>query len=259
MGKINESLYSIDMKLSSIIDEIIENGGEITDEQAKELEITQENLKEKLDNYRKIISELSARIDYCKNEKTRIDVLSKSRQRIIDRLKANMLDAVIKYGDENKSGNKVIELVDSKLMSRASTVCEIDNQILLELKDAFLDRLEELWKNDIFYISNDDIDINDFIKTLNANFNAEQPEENHIIFTEDDLNSTRVKLEIEVSLVDLLKKVNYDIVNTYLNHQEDVASLSVDTSTIRYKNYIINRDAKLNTAHLCKSQTLTIK
>lgn len=66
MGIINQSLYSIDMRLSSIIDEIIENGGEITEELAKKLEITQDNLKEKLDNYRKVIAEISSRIDYCK-------------------------------------------------------------------------------------------------------------------------------------------------------------------------------------------------
>lgn len=169
MEAMNESLYSIDYKLSNIINEIIENGGEITDELAEQLEITQENLKLKLGDYRRAIAELSARIDYCKNEKTRIDVLTKSRQRVVDRLKAAMLDAVIKYGDENKSGNKVIDLVDSKLMSRASTVCEVDTNLVLELKDAVFDRLRELWNNDMLLDSNElqSIDVDSFLNTLN--------------------------------------------------------------------------------------------
>ena len=50
METMNESLYSIDYKLSNIINEIIENGGEITDELAEQLEINQENLKLKLGN-----------------------------------------------------------------------------------------------------------------------------------------------------------------------------------------------------------------
>lgn len=261
MGTINQSLYSIDMRLSSIIDEIIENGGEITDELAKELEITQDNLKEKLDNYRKVVAEISSRINYCKNEKTRIDALSKSRQRIVDRLKASMLDAVLKYGDTNKSGNKVIELDDSKLMTRASTVCEVDTNLVLELKDATFDRLRELWNNDMLLDSNElqSIDVDSFLNTLNANFNAECSEENQINFTKDDLESTSVEIKFNIPLIKLLDKLNYDIVNTYFNHEDTDGSLSVDIDKTRYKNYILNRDAKLNIAQLCKNQTLTIK
>lgn len=261
MGTINQSLYSIDIRLSSIIDEIIENGGEITDELAEQLEINQENLKLKLGDYRRAIAELSARIDYCKNEKIRIDVLTKSRQRVVDRLKAAMLDAVIKYGDENKSGNKVIDLVDSKLMSRASTVCEVDTNLVLELKDATFDRLRELWNNDMLLDSNElqSIDVDSFLNTLNANFNAEYSEENQINFTKDDLESTNVEIKFNIPLIKLLDKLNYDIINTYFNHEDTDGSLSVDIDKTRYKNYILNREAKLNVARLCENQTLTIK
>lgn len=48
MGTINQSLYSIDMRLSSIIDEIIENGGEITEELAKNLKLLKIILKKNL-------------------------------------------------------------------------------------------------------------------------------------------------------------------------------------------------------------------
>lgn len=261
MEAMNESLYSIDYKLSNIINEIIENGGEITDELAEQLEINQENLKLKLGDYRRAIAELSARIDYCKNEKTRIDVLTKSRQKVVDRLKAAMLDAVIKYGDENKSGNKVIDLVDSKLMSRASTVCEVDTNFVLELKDATFDRLRELWNNDMLLDSNElqSIDVDSFLNTLNANFNAEYSEENQINFTKDDLESTSVEIKFNIPLIKLLDKLNYDIVNTYFNHEDTDGSLSVDIDKTRYKNYILNREAKLNVARLCENQTLTIK
>lgn len=258
MGAINQSLYSIDMRLSSIIDEIIENGGEITEELAKELEINQDNLKEKLDSYRKAIAEISSRIDYCKNEKTRIDVLSKSRQRIVDRLKASMLDAVLKYGDENKSGNKVIELADSKLMTRASKVCEINAPLLLEFKDAVLDRLRELWDNDMLLEHSENIDAESFIDTVNANFNADYDEEHKINFNVADLETTRVEIKFETSLLDLLKKINYDIVNTAFNH-EDTIVIAVDTDKTRYKNAIAKFDEILNCASICESQTLTIK
>lgn len=171
-----------------------------------------------------------------------------------------MLDAVLKYGDTNKSGNKVIELDDSKLMTRASTVCEVDTNLVLELKDAAFDRLRELWNNDMLLDSNElqSIDVNSFLSTLNANFNAECSEENQINFTKDDLESTSVEIKFNIPLIKLLDKLNYDIVNTYFNHEDTDGSLSVDIDKTRYKNYILTREAKLNIARLCKSQTLTI-
>ena len=46
-----ESLYGIEQKLDLIFNQIEEAEGEITEEQAKELEINEQNLKEKLINY----------------------------------------------------------------------------------------------------------------------------------------------------------------------------------------------------------------
>lgn len=257
MGKINESLYSIDMRLSAIIDEIVENGGEITDELAQELEINEDNLKEKLDSYRKVIAELSSRIDYCKKEKTRIDVLSKSRQRIIDRLSNNVLNAVLKFGNENKSGNKIIELPDAKLMSRKNKVCEVNTPFVLDLISVFKDRLRELWNNDM--IDNTELDIDGIISVINQEFNADRDDESKIIITKDDLESTKVNISFNITLADLLKSINNDIVNTYFNHEDLNAELSLESSTSDYKNYITNKNVKLNCAEICDSYTLNIK
>ena len=51
------SLYKISEKLQEIFEELEEQGGEFTEEQLKELEITEEELKEKVDNYVKVIKE----------------------------------------------------------------------------------------------------------------------------------------------------------------------------------------------------------
>lgn len=91
----NKSLYQIDAELQRIVDEIIDNGGEITPELEEQLAITQDNLNEKLDNYRKLFTMIESRALACKTEKQRIEVLQKSRERAAKRLKDAMLEAVL--------------------------------------------------------------------------------------------------------------------------------------------------------------------
>ena len=51
------SLYNISMELENLFAQIEEQEGEVTEEQLKELEITENNLLEKVDNYVKVIKE----------------------------------------------------------------------------------------------------------------------------------------------------------------------------------------------------------
>ena len=60
-----------------------------------------------------------------------------------------MLDAVITYGDLGKSGNKVINLVDSKLYTKNSKCVEIDENLNQIFIDLVLEHLQSLWDNDM--------------------------------------------------------------------------------------------------------------
>lgn len=55
-----------------------------------------------------------------------------------------MLDAVITYGDLGKSGNKVINLVDSKLYTKNSKCVEIDENLNQIFIDLVLEHLQSL-------------------------------------------------------------------------------------------------------------------
>lgn len=263
-----ESLFVIDSQLESIIDEIIENGGEITPELEEQLTITQDNLNKKLDNYRKLFTIIESRALACKTEKQRIEVLQKSRERAAKKLKDAMLEAVLKWGNSNKSGNKVIELDDAKLMTRATTVCETNAPLVLSLIDAVLERYRELWNVDMLQPDADEannIDPEGFVQTVNANFAAENPdaaetieERNNTLFTVADLEATKVKFEIELNLLDLCKKVNWDVLNMFFNHEHEANRVAA-SSTSDYKQYITSRETALTVAELCQSQSLTIK
>ena len=263
-----KSLYAISFELESLIDKIIESDGEITDEIENQLKISKEELYKKLDNYRKAVFMLENRAAACKSEKQRLDVLQKIRERAAKRLKDSMLEALLLYGETGKSGNKIIELDNCRLSTRGTTECVIETNLILKLLDACLDRFRELWNVDMLDQDKDDVDSLDedsFIQTVNQNFAAENEETaEHIkekfgtLFTCDDLESTKVKVEITIPLIELCKKVNYDIINTYFNHEHQ-ADISIDSSKTDYKAYIQNRNAQLLVAYLCKNQSLQIK
>ena len=66
------SLYNISMELENLFAQIEEQEGEVTEEQLKELEITENNLLEKVDNYVKVIKEYKNSSEFCKKEKENI-------------------------------------------------------------------------------------------------------------------------------------------------------------------------------------------
>ena len=63
-----QSLFAISCELEDIFFEIEEAGGEVTEEILAKLAITEENLKQKLDCYRKAYTAISLEADDCKKE-----------------------------------------------------------------------------------------------------------------------------------------------------------------------------------------------
>ena len=171
-----KSLYAISFELESLIDKIIENDGEITDDIENQLKISKEELYQKLGNYRRAVCMIENRAAACKAEKQRLDVLQKTRERAAKRLKDSMLEALLLYGETGKAGNKVIELDDCRLSTRDTTECIVETNLVLKLLDACLDRFRELWNADMLDYDKDDIDnldVDGFIQTINQNFAAE--------------------------------------------------------------------------------------
>lgn len=261
----NRSIYIIKADIEAIFDEIYANDGEMTEEQLEELSIKQDELRDKLDSYRHVLSRYNRDIEYCKDEETRIAVIRKRNQKIVDRLKGVMLDAVLRYGDENKNGNKYVEFPDGKIASRANKVIEVNDMIAYHFKTIVIERLRELYNNGMLDAADagtgielQSLDLESFITTVNANYAAEYPEEYEQIeggFTVDDLYNYGIKIEFELNLVDLCKIENYDITNATFNHNAEV----IDNISKTYIKRELDNGAKLNIAKQCINQTLSIK
>lgn len=263
---VRQSLFSIQMELEDIFMEIEDAGGEVNDEILAKLQITQENFKQKLDSYRKAYSALTYEVEAGKKEKTRLDGIIKTRQNNADKLKKSMYEAVAAYGDTGKSGNKVVNLVDAKLYTKKTEVCVIDEQLLLTFKDLVLDQLRELWDNDMLIdeAMTDSIDPQGFIDVINAKYKANNPESaerlqekmGHL-FTVDDLDNLNLTVEFETSIVNLLSKPNFGVMNTYFDC-EHFANVTMKNSSTANK-AALKMGSKLTFADLDYTESLIIK
>lgn len=264
---VKQSLFSISAELEDIFFRIEEAGGEVDDDILKELEITQENLKQKLDGYRRYYTSLSLDAESCKKEETRIAAIRKTKENQAKRLKDSMYEAVAAYGETAKSGNKVVNLVDSKLYTKKTEILAFDESLFNIFKDLVFDNLRELWNNDMLLEDNpntNSIDPQGFIDVINANYTANNPEgaaaiieKRGHLFTVDDLMTLTVRFETSIGAYSLLNKSHFCILNTYFN-EEHISNVVNDVNkTVLKSNVKTGLDVLF--AELDYSESLIIK
>ena len=130
------NIYNIEQELIAIFDEIEENGGEITPELEKELAIKQDEFKEKVENYTKVIKLLEQDINSRKEEKKRLTDLATSKQKIIDRLTKVIIEAVNNFGETRKTGVKYLDYGTGSVSIRTTKSVYVDDELLDKLGKA---------------------------------------------------------------------------------------------------------------------------
>ena len=88
------NLFNIQHEYLLLINQIIENGGEVTPQQELNLQITREQLQDKGTNYAFVIKKLDAECDIIDTEIKRLSELKKVRQNACERLKSNISHAM---------------------------------------------------------------------------------------------------------------------------------------------------------------------
>lgn len=249
------SLYNIEQSLIDLFQSIEDNGGEITEEQLKELEINESNLKEKLNRYRKVISEWDSDIDKCKKESKRLNAIVKTRENRINRLKNSMLNAISLFGQNGKN-NKFIELEDCRIYTRNSTSCEIDGERCEILKQEFIRLITELSNNQILY-TGEDVDIIGICDSINASCKALYGE-TFMPFTIDDLYNFKISINLNYTIEHLLKW-NKDILEHIADNLEsDNLEIDCDQS-IKETGDILKNDINITYGNLISNTSLNIK
>lgn len=252
-----DNIYKIQENINRIFIEIEENAGEITEEQLEQLNINQENLKQKLSDYNKAIQIYKNYNEGISNEIKRLQELKKTRTNRIEVLRNTMKNAVINFGTDGKSGNKIIELEDCKLFTK-STESVIENKERLDiLRYEFIDYCRELYKNDLL-IAGDDIDVQGLIDSINAKCIAERGE-NFIPFTIYDFICVNIIFKFTVSLKNLIESNNYLLQAYYGLDYSTGVDMDIDKNAVKYIVKDQNTNNNITISNIEKNKVLCMK
>ena len=84
------NIFNIQSEYQQLVNELIENGGEITPELELALQINKDNFHSKSENYAYITKQFDGEMDIIDNEIKRLQQAKKSREKTIERLKATI-------------------------------------------------------------------------------------------------------------------------------------------------------------------------
>ena len=247
------NIYQIKQELLSIFDELEENGGELTPELKEQLNITQEEFRDKIESYSNAVKMLENDIIGIKAEKARLNDLQKSKEKTIERLKKIMIDAVELFGDTTKSGSKYLDYGTGKVSIRNTQVVEVEEDITDRFVNRFLTCLRWYQQNNQL----DTITSSDVLEYCNSKSPNEEDEEITIL-SEEDIAQIKADINLDIPISDLLTT----------ERGMKLAKALAEYSVFTCKSKISKTDIKANVkenhtmpvfAKLIDNQTLTIK
>jgi len=118
------NIYEIQKNYLDICNTIIENGGEVTENDIEALAINKEQLQNKGVNYGYVIKSLESDVSAIDEEIKRLNALKSSRNKTVDLLKNTIKDAMQLYGIEE------IKTPTLKINFRKSESVEVETDII---------------------------------------------------------------------------------------------------------------------------------
>ena len=103
------NIYNIQTEYQLLVNELIDNGGELTPELELALQITKDNFHSKSENYAYITKQFDGEMDIIDNEIKRLQQAKKSREKTIQRLKDTIEMAMLTF-DVNKIETPLIKI-----------------------------------------------------------------------------------------------------------------------------------------------------
>ena len=249
------NIYNIQNELLDIFNEIEENEGELTPELEEQLNITQEEFRDKIKSYSNVVKMLENDIIDIKAEKTRLNDLQKSKEKTIERIKKIMINAVELFGDTTKSGSKYIDFGTGKVSIRNTQVIEVEEDITNRFVNRVLSGLRWYQQNNQL----DTITAADVLDYCNSKSPDEETNGDEItILSKEDIAQIKANIDLDISVNDLLTT------ESGMKLAKALAEYSVFTCKAKVSKTDIKANAKENHtmpvfAKLINNQTLTIK
>lgn len=244
------NIFFIKQEYRNIFDELEENGGELTEELEQKLAITQEEFKNKVEDYTNIIKTLDNDMSGIKAEQARLKALYDKKEQIAKKLKEIIIDAVNEFGDTKKSGVKYFDYGTGEVSVRKTQAVTVNDNLVKEIEfklSSMAQYNKEINQLDVY----DHIDILGLATDYNTDNNVE--------VTENDLKHIDVNLSVTLPLKDLATGEGYPALREIVKYS-DYYKLSTSVSKTAIKPELKeNGSCMPNLAKLGTNESLTIK
>lgn len=244
------NIYQIQQDLLAIFDELEENGGELTEELEQKLAITQEEFKDKVEDYTNVIKTLDADMAAIKVEQARLKTLYDRKEKVAKKLKEIIIAAINEFGDTKKTGVKYLDYGTGEVSIRKTQVVEV-NEPLVKYVGDYLGRMVTFNKecNQLGVI--DHIERSEIVTDVAQNTD--------MAVGGDDLDHINVDLSLTIPLKDLATGEGYPALREIVKYS-DFYKLSTSVSKTAIKPELKeNGSCMPNLAKLGTNESLTIK
>jgi predicted nuclease with TOPRIM domain len=244
------NIYQIQQDLLAIFDELEENGGELTEELEQKLAITQEEFKDKVEDYTNVIKSLESDMNAIKVEQARLKALYDRKENVAKKLKEIIINAINEFGDTKKSGVKYLDYGTGEVSVRKTQAVEV-NEPLVKYVGDYLGRMVTFNKecNQLGVI--DHIDKSEIVTDVAQNTD--------MAVGGDDLDHINVDLSITIPLKDLATGEGYPALREIAKYS-DFYKLSTSVSKSAIKPELKeNGSCMPNLAKLSTNESLSIK
>lgn len=196
------SIYNIQQDLLDIFAQVEENEGELTPELEEQLNITQDEFKDKIQAYTNVIKQFELEIKGIKEEQDRLNNLKKSKEKTIDRLKDIIKTAIMYFGDTTKTGSKFIDYGLGKVSLRRSENIELDDDSLKKFINRFISYFQWLnYRNEFDYT---ELNTKEIVDYCNQKEDTGCDIEYDTDFQETDIEALQAILDLKINLKDLI-------------------------------------------------------
>lgn len=136
----NDSIFAISEDILEILNRASENDGYLEPDDEQMLQIRRNDLEGKVISYKGAINYLESDISIANSEIERLSKLIERRNNLIDKLKANLLQALLLFGEEDKKGIKRLKFGTIELATRKNpSSIKVENEDMIDNRFKLID------------------------------------------------------------------------------------------------------------------------
>ena len=250
------NIFEIQTNLQNIFKEIEDNDGEITPELMAELDSAECTLKEKVEGYTSYIKTLENDVNLIDAEVARLKKLKETKKKIIDKLKAILIEVIQAYGETKKNGVKYIDYNTGTVSLRKSTSVQLNDGLLDDVIYQINENINWLKKNNLLDTVTA-VNENDIMELLN-HINQDDEDTPNISVVPDDINKINANITFRFPISELFTGEAFNAIKNIAKYTTFDMTPSVDKAELK-KELQENGAVAPNLARLQTNYNITIK